>query len=101
MCQASSQSWIDRQPRAAQPIVSSVPQFHLDDLFAAGNKISILVENSRDNRQFIVAAPRRFPEANPFDVQVRQDRQARPRFIFLEKLSLQIDRQVPDLLLRE
>src|SRR5260370_30082657 len=63
--------------------------------------MSILVENSRDNCQLVAVAAEEFSEVDALHVKVRQDREARLRLILLEKLRLQIHRQVADLLLGE
>src|SRR6266478_7393752 len=60
-----------REPRAAQSRVCCVQQVHVHDLGKAGDKISILVENSSDDRQLIVVAPQQFPEVDALHVKVR------------------------------
>jgi len=74
-----------REPRTAQLRVRGIQQLHAHDFGKSGDKISVFVENSGDDRQFIVIAPQRFLEVDASQVKVSQDGQPRLGFIFLEK----------------
>src|SRR5205085_4749457 len=84
-----------------EAIDSLIEQFHFDNFLPASHEIAVFIENGGGDGKIVAIASIDLAEANTLEIHMHEHGEAGLGGILLEKLSLKIDGQVVDFVLRE